>query len=116
VGSVHSTSSKGSDVPADDAGGAGLAFRGTLFHWAGPAPWYFVAVPAEHCEFLKAASPMVSYGWGMVPVTAHIGATSWRTSLWPKDGGYLVPVKVSVRKAERLAEGQTVTLRLEVGP
>jgi hypothetical protein len=93
-----------------------LEFHGPLFSWVGPAPWYFVAVPLEHCDFLKAASPMVSYGWGMIPVTAHIGATSWRTSLWSKDGSYLVPVKASVRKAEGLAEGDSVRVRLEVGP
>lgn len=93
-----------------------LEFNGPLFRWVGPAPWYFVAVPAEHCDFLKAASSMVSYGWGMIPVRARIGSTGWKTSLWPKDDVYLLPVKASVRKAERLQEGDNVNVRLEVGP
>ena len=42
------------------------------------------------------------------------GQTEWTTSLWPKDGGYIVPLKASVRKAEKVAEGDSVTLRLEV--
>lgn len=93
-----------------------LQISGTLFKWVGPAPWYFVAVPAEQCDFLKAASPLVTYGWGMIPVTVRIGATRWKTSLWPKDDGYLVPIKASVRKVERLEEDARVTLHLEVGP
>jgi hypothetical protein len=93
-----------------------LEFSGELWHWVGPAPWYFVTVPAEHCDFLRAASRFVTYGWGMIPVTACIGGTRWRTSLFPKDGLYLVPVKAGVRKAERLHEGDTVRVRLEVGP
>jgi len=93
-----------------------LRFEGPVFTWRGPAPWYFVAVPEEHCDFLRAASPLVTYGWGMVPVTARIGATRWRTSLWPKDGVYLLPVKAGVRRVERIEEGDRVSVELDVGP
>jgi hypothetical protein len=47
-------------------------------------------------------------------VTAYIGRTTWTTSLFPKDGGYIVPIKAKVRKAEALELGQTVTIRLAV--
>jgi hypothetical protein len=57
----------------------------------------------------------VSYGWGMIPVTARIGGTGWKTSLFPKDGRYIVPVKAAVRRAEGLEAGDTVTVRLVVG-
>ena len=50
----------------------------------------------------------------MIPVTARIGRTTWTTSLFPKDGGYIVPIKVSVRKAEKLEVGEEVTMQLEV--
>jgi len=33
--------------------------------------------------------------------TAQIGDTEWQTSLFPKEGAYLVPVKTWVRKADR---------------
>lgn len=89
-------------------------FRGLLWHWAGPAPWYFVTVPAEECGALQAASKFVTYGWGMIPVHVQIGATGYKTSLFPKDGRYLVPVKASVRRAEQLQEGDEVTVRLEL--
>lgn len=93
-----------------------LTVSGPIFHWAGPAPWTFVAVPAEPSELLRGASPWVTYGWGMIPVRARIGNTRWKTSLFPKDGRYLVPIKASVRKAERLSVGDTVTVELDVGP
>ena len=56
----------------------------------------------------------MTYGWGMIPVEVQLGASAWATSLFLKDGRYIVPIKASVRKAERLAEGESVTLRLAV--
>ncbi len=89
-------------------------FDGKIWFWRGPAPWYFVTVPAEQSRDLKAISGLVTYGWGVIPVQVRIGKTGWKTSLFPKDGLYLVPIKASVRKAENLEEGDTVTIRLEV--
>jgi hypothetical protein len=91
-----------------------IEFNGKIWFWKGPAPWYFVTVPAKECGDLKAISGIVTYGWGMIPVIARIGKTEWKTSLWPKDGSYIVPIKASVQKAENLVEGDTVTIRLEV--
>jgi hypothetical protein len=91
-----------------------LEFSGEIWFWKGPAPWHFVTVPEEQCEALAASSPVVSYGWGMVPVHASVGSTGWTTSLWPKDGRYLLPLKAGVRKAEDLELGDTVTVRLTV--
>jgi uncharacterized protein DUF1905 len=56
----------------------------------------------------------VTYGWGMIPAKVQIGKTEWETSLFAKDGLYIVPIKASVRKTENLEEGDTVTVRLEV--
>jgi predicted lipid-binding transport protein (Tim44 family) len=50
----------------------------------------------------------------MIPVTVQIGKTEWKTSMFPKDGRYIVPVKVDIRRAENLEEGDTVTVRIEV--
>jgi hypothetical protein len=92
-----------------------LEFSGDVWFWRGPAPWHFVTVPDDQCHEIEAASRLVSYGWGMIPVTAHIGETSWTTSLWPKDGRYIVPLKTSVRKAEGIDVDDTVTVRLTIG-
>ena len=91
-----------------------LEFSGELWFWKGPAPWHFLTVPEEDCYALEATSALVTYGWGMVPVLARIGGTGWKTSLWPKDGRYIVPVRAGVRRAEGLELGDTVTVRLVV--
>ncbi len=91
-----------------------VEFSGEIWFWKGPAPWYFVTVPDEQCGQLEAAATVVSYGWGMIPVTAAIGATNWTTSLFPKDGRYIVPVKAVVRKAEDLDVGDIVSVTLTV--
>lgn len=91
-----------------------LEFSGEIWSWRGPAPYHFVTVPDDECGALEAAAPLVSYGWGVIPVAARIGGTEWTTSLFPKDGGYLVPLKDAVRKAEGLALGDSVTIRLVI--
>lgn len=89
-----------------------IEFDGTIWFWRGPAPWFFVTVPEQQSQNLKAVSSLVTYGWGVIPVQVQIGRTEWRTSLFPKDDSYLVPIKASVRKAENLEEGDNVTIRL----
>ena len=91
-----------------------MTFSDELWYWRGPSPYHFVTVPDELSAAIRAISPMVTYGWGVIPVRAWIGGTEWSTSLFPKDGRYLVPVKDAVRKAEGLAQGDVVTVRLIV--
>lgn len=91
-----------------------LEFSGELWFWKGPAPWHFITVPDEGCHELSAVAGLASYGWGVIPVTVQIGATQFRTSLFPKDGAYIVPVKVGVRRAEALRLGDTVRVHLVV--
>jgi hypothetical protein len=87
-----------------------LQFSGELWHWRGPAPWYFITVPEAESQVLHAESSAVSYGWGMIPVRVRIGATEWDTSLFPKDGRYVLPVKAAVRRAEGLDDGSTAAV------
>lgn len=91
-----------------------IQFSGKIWFWRGPSPFFFVTVPPKQCSDLKDVSGLVTYGWGMIPVHARIGKTEWKTSLFPKEGQYIVPLKGSVRMAEELDEGDTVTIRLEV--
>ena len=91
-----------------------IEFSGKIFYWRGPSPFYFVTVPARHSRLLKAISGLVTYGWGVIPVQVTIGDTEWKTSLIPKDGLYLVPIKVMVQKAENIGEGDKVAVRLAI--
>ena len=89
-------------------------FTSKLIYWRGPAPWFFVTMPAKESRELKAVSALVTYGWGVIPVHVRIGKTEFTTSLFPKDGRYLVPIKASVRKAENIEKGDKVTVRMEI--
>ena len=89
-------------------------FTSKIIYWRGPAPWFFVTMPAKQSRELKAVSSLVTYGWGVIPVQVRIGKTEFTTSLFPKDGRYLVPIKASVRKAENIEKGDNVTVRLEI--
>lgn len=91
-----------------------LEFSGEIWFWKGSAPHHFVTVPDDESGALESTSGSVSYGWGMIPVSVRTGATEWTTSLYPKNGGYIVPLKARVRAVEGLEVGDTVTIRLGV--
>jgi hypothetical protein len=89
-------------------------FKGKIWFWRGPSPFYWITVPDKECEKINIISGLVTYGWGMIPVNVKIGKTLWKTSMFPKDGRYIIPIKDMVRKAEKLDEGDTVKVHLEV--
>jgi len=91
-----------------------LEFTGDVFEWRGPSPFHFVMVPDEESAEIQATAALVTYGWGMIPVEAHIGSTAFTTSLYAKDGRYVVPLKAAVRQAEGIAIGDVVTVHLGV--
>lgn len=92
-----------------------LEFTGEVFQWRGPAPYYYVALPAEESADLKEASALLTYGWGVIPVRVRVGDTEWETSLFPRDGRYLVPLKDAVRRTEGIDDGDVVTVELTAG-
>ena len=73
-------------------------FEGVVVEWRGPAPFYFVAVPEEESADIKFAAKGIEY-WGQVPAAVRINGTEFTTALFPKDGRYLIPLKVAVRRA-----------------
>lgn len=92
-------------------------FSGAVIEWRGPAPHHFIALPDWVADEIAVVARAVTYGWGMIPVEARIGDTTWTTSLYPKQGGYLLPVKEAVRAAETVAVGAAVEVTLRVrGP
>ena len=92
-----------------------VAFEGEVWYWRGPSPFHFVTVPEEGAELIRALAPTLSYGWGCVPVRGRVGTTTFTTSLFPRDGGYVVPLKAAVRAAEGLAIGDVARVVLELG-
>jgi hypothetical protein len=54
-------------------------------------------------------------GFGSVKVNARIGGSRWSTSVFPPgEGGWFLPVKQAVRRAEGLEEGAEVEVELEL--
>ena len=55
-------------------------------------------------------------GWGSMKVRATVGDTDWATSIFPAKemGGWLLPVKAAVRKAEGLVAGDMVRVVVAV--
>ncbi|MBZ5736335.1 DUF1905 domain-containing protein [Nocardioides sp. TRM66260-LWL] len=92
-----------------------FTFAGTALEWRGPAPYLFVPMPIEDSEDLKEAARGLEY-WGQVRVEATIGATTFVTALFPKDGRYLLPVRAAVQRAEGVAVGVHVEVSLQLLP
>ncbi len=82
-----------------------------VIEWRGPAPFLFAVVPEAAAETIADLASALSYGWGCIPVEAWLDGTRFTTSLFPKDGGYLVPLKRAVR-SDGLVPGSRVALRL----
>ncbi|WP_306233424.1 DUF1905 domain-containing protein [Agrococcus beijingensis] len=92
-----------------------LAFTAVTVEWRGPAPYVFAPVPPDEAEIIRDCARELTYGWGVIPVTATIGGTDFTTSLFPRDGGYLLPVKVAVQRAEGVGIGDAVEVRMRLG-
>jgi hypothetical protein len=91
-----------------------LTFTGTVTEWRGPAPYYFVPVPDMESADIREVASMATYGWGVIPVEARIDEVAFTTSLFPKDGVYLLPLKAAVRKPRGLSAGDEVTVEMTV--
>jgi hypothetical protein len=89
-------------------------FRTTIIEWRGPAPFYYAPIPTDHVEAVRKASKVASYGWGVVPVEAEIAGVTFTTSLFPKDGGYLLPIKDAVRRPAKVTVGDTIAVTMTI--
>jgi Domain of unknown function (DUF1905) len=92
-----------------------LTFTSTLWRWDAQDAWRFVTVPVDYAEGIRlAAGP--PRGFGSVRVEVTVGATTWRTSVFPDSsrGSYVLPIKKAVRRAEDLDDGDPVTVNLHV--
>jgi len=91
-----------------------FVFTGRVIEWRGPSPYYFVPVPDEESADIREVAVMASYGWGVIPVEARVGEVEFTTSLFPKDGGYLLPLKRAVRGRQGLGANDEVTVEMTV--
>jgi Domain of unknown function (DUF1905) len=92
-----------------------MEFSANLWEWRGPAPFYFLSLPVELAEEIKSSASLLSYGWGMIPVVATIQGRTFKTSMFSKNGTYVLPVKSEVRVPLNLEPGQNIAVSLIVG-
>ena len=93
-----------------------FAFVGGVIEWRGPAPFYYVEVPPPVSADISDVAASVSYGWGAIPVDVRIGGTAFSTSLFPKDGRYLLPLRDAVRRAEGICVHDRVSVAMHLRP
>jgi len=91
-----------------------IAFTGEAVSWRGPAPHVFVAIPIKCVEAVRDAAREATYGWGCVPVSASADGVEFTTSLFPRDGGYMLPLKIKVRQAADLSVGDMVSVTMRI--
>ena len=91
-----------------------FTFTGRVIEWRGPAPYYYLPVPEEESADIREVAAMATYGWGVIPVVARVGEIEFETSLFPKDGGYLLPLKDAVRKPSGITVGDEVTVEMTI--
>jgi hypothetical protein len=91
-------------------------FAAPLWRYPGEGGWYFVSLPPGISADIADITAGIRRGFGSVRVAVTVGATSWRTSIFPdsKTGAYLLPVKTAVRAAERLEPGDDIRARVEI--
>jgi hypothetical protein len=87
-----------------------------VWPYPGMAGWHFLTVPKKESEAIKKVHGAHARGWGSLPVTAVIGKTSWKTSIFPdrQSGTYLLPLKVAVRRSEGVDAGDSVSYSITI--
>ena len=95
---------------------ASFSFSAELWEWAARASWYFVNVPPETADEIEERFGRSAAGFGSLRVEVTIGATTWRTSIFPStsEATYVLPVKKAVRTAEGLEPGPVVHVELTI--
>lgn len=96
------------------AGGMEFEFTAEVIEWRGPAPFFYAVVPPAESAAIGAIAGAVTYGWGAIPVEARIGHTSFNTSMFPKDGRYLLPLRDAVRASAQIELGDEVGVRMSL--
>lgn len=66
--------------------------------------WCFLFMPKGLAKEIRADFKWREEGWGRMKVTAKIGGSEWKTSIWfdTKHDTYLLPVKAAIRKKEKI--------------
>lgn len=83
-------------------------------HEGGTGAWHFVTLPKRVSRQIRTLAAGKCKPGGSLPVTARIGVTRWKTSLFDdrKRDAYLLPLKAQVRAKEQLRAGELAEVTL----
>lgn len=93
-----------------------FSFEAEIIYWRGPAPFFYAPIPQAEAEEIRRLAKHFSYGWGVIPVEADIAGVVFKTSLFPKDGTYLVPLKDAVRRETNITAGDLIAVDMTLQP
>lgn len=96
--------------------GDAYTFRAELWEWQGPASWHFVSLPEDVTDDIDDRFGHLAGGFGSIRVEVRIGASVWRTSVFPdaKRRTLILPVKKEVRRKQHLDVGSIAEVQLQV--
>lgn len=91
-------------------------FNAPVVPYPGMAAWRFVALPQTLSSEIKTGFGNMKKGWGSIPVLVTVRKTTWETSIFPdkKSQSYLLPMKLEIRKKERIMDGDKVALCVRI--
>ena len=78
--------------------------------------WHFISFPKELAKEIRENHKWQEEGWGRMKVTAQIGGSEWKTSIWfdTKLDTYLLPLKAEIRRKEKIEIGKDVHVTIWV--
>ncbi|WP_082281192.1 DUF1905 domain-containing protein [Leptospira kirschneri] len=93
-----------------------IQFQTTVWIYPGKGGWHFLTLPVKTSKEIRNILDKVHRSWGMIPVLAKIGITSWNTSIFPEKNSikYVLPLKADVRKKEKITVNQKVRVSITI--
>jgi hypothetical protein len=90
------------------------SFTASLWLWKDDSSWWFVSLPDDVSDEIEDRHGSSAGGFGSIKVEVTVGASTWRTSLFPsmEQRAYVLPMKKAVRVAEALAEDTPFVISL----
>lgn len=87
-----------------------------IWQYVGPSAWHFITLPQDEADIIKGLYGRGARGFGSIRVRVTCMDTTWNTSLFPDSAtdSYVLPMKKEIRVKCGLAEGDTVTVKIEI--
>ncbi|MFT4532228.1 MAG: hypothetical protein ACI9T8_000239 [Candidatus Saccharimonadales bacterium] len=91
-------------------------FKTKLWEYTGKGSWHFVTLPVDQALEIREITSGNTNGFGSVRVNVEVGSSTWKTSIFPdtKNDSYVLPIKKTVRTAENISDGSTLTVSISL--